>query len=793
MSPEEILRQLLGEADRCLAEVQQRRERLAEEQRRRKETERRREEAERRLAEVRQLREEAEWRAITELNTLPGLLDGCHKLSLAISIETKVALRTKGDPVNPVNRIHPRRVLHWHEFPKMQQKIWDEFIAEPAFTSQHLFPSPHQLDYVRSRIEPIYSEDSLRDFERDTVKNFAEDILDRLSENKSFRQRFKLTGRVTLEGHADMENSEMETSLEETMEQMRITEQSIQRSESTLPRDRQGAGRAGPRRRRNRRADQFCVHVLADERRLPVYAVEFKAPHKLTLPELVAGLHEMEPARDVIDKDGDGFEYHATRLVAAIITQLFSYMVDCGVQYGYICTGEAFVFLHIPDDPSIVRYYLCVPNLDVIEHDEYRLQRTAVAQVLCFTLNALAADPPPQSWHAAAAMLDTWKGDYLDVLLDIPESVLNSPPDLDYKPSIWKPLIRSPYLLRNRCRQKPKPSQEETDDTPPSPLPRRGASSRRGQGAGRRGSGRRGTPSQGCRRGKPTSSKQSSERGAPRQYCTVKCIHGMVEGGPLDLACPNVQSHGSQNHLLSPQEFIRRLCLQLSSNPEKDFEPLHIRGRTGFVMKATLTSHGYTVVIKATTADLVSRLQHEKKVYDLLHSLQGSEIPVCIGDFSPQIPYYYHGQVMAHMLVLSWAGIRTQNIVNKDNEHWFLQKREVALSKIRSFGVIHKDVAWRNVLWNEETSSAIIIDFEDAILTLTLQSQSRHPNAQKPQSGKFLQSLDRGPSRQPLNQVSGNHSNHKGNHKPGQGSDDEKLLVPLVEPLTAPVDRESSI
>ncbi|KKA16442.1 hypothetical protein T310_9966, partial [Rasamsonia emersonii CBS 393.64] len=113
---------------------------------------------------------------------------------------------------------------------------------------------------------------------------------------------------------------------------------------------------------------------------------------------------------------------------------------------------------------------------------------------------------------------------------------------------------------------------------------------------------------------------------------------------------------------------------------------------------------------------------------------------------------------------------------------WFLQKREVALSKIRSFGVIHKDVAWRNVLWNEETNSAIMIDFEDAILTLTQQSRSRHPNAQKPQSGKSLLSLYRGPSRQPLNQVSGNHFNRKGNHKPGNDSDDEKLLVPSVRP-----------
>lgn len=62
------------------------------------------------------------------------------------------------------------------------------------------------------------------------------------------------------------------------------------------------------------------MHVVADERRIPVYAVEFKAPHKLTLAEMAAGIRKIEPARDVIDKDGDTFEFHATCLVPAVIT-----------------------------------------------------------------------------------------------------------------------------------------------------------------------------------------------------------------------------------------------------------------------------------------------------------------------------------------------------------------------------------------------------------------------------------------------------------------------------------------
>jgi hypothetical protein len=171
-----------------------------------------------------------------------------------------------------------------------------------------------------------------------------------------------------------------------------------------------------------------------------VYAVEFKAPHKVTIPELVAGLHQMDLARDVIDQEGDTFEFYTTRLVAAVITQIFSYMIDSEIRYGYICTGEAFVFLHIPkDDPTVVQYFLCIPNQDVQADDELRLHRTAIGQVLAFTLQALAVEPPTQEWHDAAHdKLTTWEVEYLDVLREIPETLRKDPRAANYRPSHWK-------------------------------------------------------------------------------------------------------------------------------------------------------------------------------------------------------------------------------------------------------------------------------------------------------------------------------------------------------------------
>ncbi|KAJ5946330.1 hypothetical protein N7454_003169 [Penicillium verhagenii] len=110
-------------------------------------------------------------------------------------------------------------------------------------------------------------------------------------------------------------------------------------------------------------------------------------------------------------------------------------------------------------------------------------------------------------------------------------------------------------------------------------------------------------------------------------YCTMDCIHGIVNGGPLDTKCPNLQSHlrysSSDRHSIGPTDFTCRLHSQLVNVRDKGFEQLHIRGRTSYLMKATLLSHGYAVVIKATTVGKQHRLQVEVKNYNDLTSLQG--------------------------------------------------------------------------------------------------------------------------------------------------------------------------
>lgn len=110
----------------------------------------------------------------------------------------------------------------------------------------------------------------------------------------------------------------------------------------------------------------------------------------------------------MINKEGDDFDFLSKSLVAAVITQLFSYMVRKGIQWGYVFVGEAIIFLYIPDDPTIVCYHLSIPRLDFQEDDVNRFHRTSVGQIFAFLLNSLSTEAPSQAWHDKTATLDTW-------------------------------------------------------------------------------------------------------------------------------------------------------------------------------------------------------------------------------------------------------------------------------------------------------------------------------------------------------------------------------------------------
>ena len=128
------------------------------------------------------------------------------------------------------------------------------------------------------------------------------------------------------------------------------------------------------------------------------YVIEYKAPHKLTPPHHRLGLRPMDIRREVVNpatkptaEDAEAlFQYHADKLAAAAVTQTFHYMIEGGLEYGLLTTGETIVFLKIDwTDPSILYYHLAEPGPEVLVHPDTFRYCTAVGQVLVFSLMAL--------------------------------------------------------------------------------------------------------------------------------------------------------------------------------------------------------------------------------------------------------------------------------------------------------------------------------------------------------------------------------------------------------------------
>jgi hypothetical protein len=54
---------------------------------------------------------------------------------------------------------------------------------------------------------------------------------------------------------------------------------------------------------------------------VPVVSIEYKEPHKFPLAQIIAGLNgEIRPGDEIINKEGDDFDFLSKTLVAAVIS-----------------------------------------------------------------------------------------------------------------------------------------------------------------------------------------------------------------------------------------------------------------------------------------------------------------------------------------------------------------------------------------------------------------------------------------------------------------------------------------
>ena len=671
-------------------------------------------------------------------------LDAVHvHLSGSIRVQMNPKLTTKGTVPDPKGKVCPSLFREWKDFDECQARKWAKVVeTTDDFSSARKFKSlqflQEQGSDIRKRL--IGSEKSLEQIERVAIETNVEDLLEELSKFDAKADKLGLHGGIIFENH-DNTLSDTFDETQHRLKDLKFTTPSKQADESSSRANR-------PRPGNKSYPDAFCIYRRNDEKQIPLVAVELKPPHKLPISVLLSGMRDMDLLTEVVSRreipmkkqdPSAHFKYQADRWVAAAVTQTFSYMIENGLEYGYLGTGEAYVFLRVEEnDPETVYYRLCIPREEVGEETGWqpdsdqgnRLHLTAVSQVSAFCLQAVETKPRSQDWQEKARdKLHTWKVNVEAILDEIPETERKELVHSPYLPSIKRfrkgNFPKTPEIFRPRkgdgksfasCAPPPDshretggPDSSDSDDdsggptlqpTPTKP-PKQAASNAAGKQKRGTGQGR---------------------TGQERQYCTQRCLMGIMDQGEFDDQCPNVLEHAREgtdhHHNLDSQDFLWLIQQQLKKDRDADCYPLWIQGARGAMFKVSLASHGYTVAAKATVFAFVTDLKHEQAVYECLRTLQGTYIPVCLGGIDLLVPYYHRGVELIHMMFMAWGGeaLGECSQILGHIEEDVSQMAAEGMEAMHALGVLHRDVATRNMLWNAECSRVMFVDFERSVV-----------------------------------------------------------------------------
>lgn len=720
----EELERLLQQAEQ-LAEKE--RQRAEKEKQRAEEEKQRAEEAERTGREERQRAERAEEQ--TRPTTLDEYMAACHySVFSKLTVETDKKLTSKGSITNPRHKSCPTLLKPWSDFLDQQKAIfgalYDTFPAQSRF-----FESQNFLAGLGNRVSQrsIANEKTLEHFMHNSVEDPVRAIIEQLKQVEDVRSEFDMGNGIIFENHPHAISD--------------VAEEVVSRETPSAPPQ-------TPDRTRDLnqlRPDQICVYrsndVLATTRTM-IYVSEYKPPHKLTAPHLRLGLRAMNIPEDVVNRktiptsvDPDAlFQYHAEKLTASAITQTYHYMMEGGLEYGLLTTGEAIVFLKVDwGEPETLYYHLAEPSSEVSAHPIHFHICTAVGQYLAFSLMALGA-PGERRMHGQeerrALRLSTWDEDFEMTHRSIPESERHVPETSSaFKPpTTYKDVDRSPYDLRPKrgqprrgdlreketLRKDPSGSSDDESDPslPDTPTPME----RRSNGGG-----------QATRRSQRVAAQQPRGGGEQsRKYCTQKCLLGLVRGGLLDPKCPNLALHCRPDgpclrHPIGHTKWLSLLWKQLKRSLDDGITQLWEGGARSVLFQVTLLAYGYTFISKGTVRAFIPDLEHEAAVYERLRPIQGVNVPVFLGAIDLRAMnkryIYDHRVYVVHMMFLSWGGHPIDPATTMDSEGRLVEGKAVrSLRAIHQQGVVHKDVREANMLFSPEANGVMIIDFERALL-----------------------------------------------------------------------------
>lgn len=655
--------------------------------------------------------------------TLEELLEECHSFHERFKVETDPSKSTQGTHTNPERKKRPDTLRFWHDFRETQQIAYDSLdtVLHPkGQPAKRLFTSRNGLNSIRDHLQerPIASEDNVKEFRASAVETIIARMVHNICEDSQLMAHLHLKKTIIFNNHTN-----------------------------SLIDDTTGT------REQPTKADRIC-HYSSDstENSRILVVIEYKAAHKLTLRMLKLVLapdsniaQDIDIKQDVPTEtdpqdDVERFEANARLYVTAALCQAWRYMIDAGLEFSCVETGEATVFLKIDEaNPGTLYHYLSIPQQDVDPENVNILffhAHTAVAQLFSFILMAVKSERRSQDWRdRAVEQAELWERTPEDFLRDLPkERTIKHKISPSYKGRISKETQRSPYITRHvriefakladidTKQSKSHKDDIDSDDSdndgglkkfkgpPPSQdTPTHKIPSSRGRG---------GRGGRGGNAGRHRTANVSPDDNTDAPYCTQACLLGLMNNLPLDPLCPNTHLHHRNDtrrktHLLNAHTFSRRVEAQLAISIDKGLTDTYKQGSRGRLLKLTLLSHGYTLVGKATCGDFIPHLLHEAVIYARLKPLQGEAIPVYLGNVDMARRWRDLGICLRHMMLLSFCGV---DLLRGPRDGSGVEELKGVESVMKALGVVHGDLAERNALWCEEVGRLMVCDFGESIL-----------------------------------------------------------------------------
>lgn len=626
-------------------------------------------------------------------------------------------------------RLRPKTLRPWDGFNQLHRQAWNEIVQALNSSDNKLFDPKSTYEAEANRFMPklvLRHENQLVAYLERTLEEHVASIAERIGSSMTFKDQEK-------NSLADVTS--------------RIDNMDLEDRPSTPP--------------TRRRYDKVCSVTEAQGER-PVLVVEYKAAHKLC-PALMQHLEPVRPFEldDIIHRhkvaarEDERQREIAEEVLAVVITQTFDYMINQGLSYGYATGGQAFLFLHYDAEDAQTVYYHCqTVSSDMFggggvddDHDEDMFRETAVGLVSAFArLAALNGWVKGSNWiKQMREALPVWMVDDEVLMANFTPSPVAVVSKRKNKKS------RSPAF-----RGKGGPWSKELERTTRSKTKAKLAGCSAGQEVQGRRRKREDDEDDSSEGGKendgrtqeleiqqtqtaqwqrePQGSSKSrhdqgqdidgSSKGAQYgSFCTQACLLGLVRGGSLDWRCPNVRAHShaggrfsNKHHMIDGETFLKLLEDQLGQVPRDDgFQSLDRSGWAGALFWVRLRSHGYTFVAKGTVDALVPVLRKEARMYERMRAIQGRAVPVYLGSIDMTRPFYLcSGVLIVHLMLLSWGG-QVADDCGLDPAR-LRRETERTVLDVRRLGVDQGDLRGPNILWNEELSRAMLIDFDFAKL-----------------------------------------------------------------------------